>query len=348
MTGPRDMSTYASGREYSVADLMRIAWWHFTRGGGNAVAYAIRLGLIYMGLLAGTLIVFGAIGLTARMWLARIGVVEDAAEVLVWATIWPSGIFTLTFLFKPFEEGLLWAIVASFEGQKISWDLMTQPWQPPWRGPMLRYAALYAIAMIPSTTMAMAPLLGMGPALSGGKGILFALVAMAMIRVFDSLVLAATLLVGPTLMISPRPQLRQALRDQWRLVQHQTWRVVLIIGLWLAVTLLTDTCDVFLSPRESMCGALLLAFAAVCFYLCFFYLVAAVFRAIHGLPFERRPSSSLSPTVAPLSLGVMSRQTPDYPLPPIPFDDVPPPQTEPPQPSMPGDPGAEPPQGEQP
>ena len=285
-------------------------------------------GLVILGIIIGAGLSGGGLGILSWWGLTNAGLGSGLATIIVIIVLAPPLLLAVIAISMQFTQGFLWAIIRTFEGWSIQWSNITHPWQRPWRKPMMRFVLLYAVVSIALATGMF--LISFSVTLKGTPSFASRSIGAAMAiglqmtgQILDGLLLLATLLIGPIILNHPRPRLMAAISDYRRILRNQLGRIAAVVGLTVAVGLVLDLPVQLLqatSGGSPFTGCLGLPFVIIgaLFNLYFLFLVAAVFRAIYGLPMGPGYEPNLSPYVDPLLLNV--RPFRPHPRAPLDFD----------------------------
>ncbi|MBN2584830.1 MAG: hypothetical protein JXL80_17330 [Planctomycetes bacterium] len=352
MTGPYDFSAQiqpAPGHEHSLPQLMRLAWARFAANFWPAVGYGLLAIVILVGVALG-------LGLLCLLfgWLfylaLKSAVAPEVAIILLCIILGVPAYLFLIMAGKLLTEGLLWALMQTYDGIPVTWSAICRSLQPPWGRPMLRYTALFALLTM-IITVAQGAMGGVAGAKgipwlnhsAGNVGIHFALNVVG--HIVQGAILTVTLLIGLFILNSHEPSMVRGIEDQIRVLRNQWPRVATIVGLYMAGLFLTQVPQLIMAAMAPAAapwaGCMALPFLLVrgLLALYFGFLVAALFRSIHGMPLEptAEPTYYAQPVAAirPAQPLIMKALPIDPPMPDT-WPQLPP--TEPPQPPAPESP----------
>jgi hypothetical protein len=307
---PADAPHLGPGYEHSFPQILRFAWTRFTARFWSAVGYGLLLAIILVGIaLAWFLVGIGVFLLLTQAW-------HMSAATAMWTSLLVIGIpayATYVAAAKLLFEGFLRAAIETYDGTPITFATIFRPLRRPWRRPMFAY-----IALLTPILLAVHLVLGLFGGTLGARGLpiiggaggaassaAVLLGAHVIDHVAQATILSFILFIGQFILNSSNPSLRNAIDDQVRVLKHQWRRVVAVCGLHAAAAFLLNVPQLLtqaMMPANPFVGCVALPFAVVhgLMSLYFIFLVAALFRSIHGMPLEFVPPPIQPVPVMPL------------------------------------------------
>ncbi|NLX58306.1 MAG: hypothetical protein GXY74_04365 [Phycisphaerae bacterium] len=310
---PDPAATPGPGAEYRFSQIMQLAWARFTASFSSATGYSLLVGLVTIAMVIGIGLVALVFGMICYQILTTGADMDEGNAIILAVVVFGTpALWLFQMLTTVFHEGLRWAILKTYDGHPISWSVILRGFVSPWRWPMIRYAALFSVvAMILTVGQFVFSFLAQGkgiPWLGGSAGHAgLGLLLVAGGDLVTGALQAVTLLIGLFILHSPAPSFAQAVRDHLRVLRLQWQRVVAVVGLYVAASLVLSTPQLLLntiaqgSPVVG-CVAFPFMIADWLLSLYYFFLVTALFRSIHGLPLEPPPAPPPLP-VMPFRAG---------------------------------------------
>ena len=307
MTTFDEVVPVGAGREYRFRDILGAGWRQFRANWGRAIGFSALL--LLLGLVAGTVCAFAGMFLAIALTFVAVmtGVLFDSDPCVIAIGVIPmvSALAGTVFSFMLLSQGFLWSVVVSFPADRLRWGRIFDFLYHArfWR--MVGYGSLLTLSwfLILAALIAAFSAFGAGPAalvlshIPLADTFSFAAVGPAL-WLLHGLVMLATLLVGPIILRSSRPPLWRAWGEYFRIVRGQPRRVMAVVAVavaaqcllwWLLVLCIYLAAGASSAAASSFVIAGWIAFlsyllASLLFSLLYSFVVAALFRAVYGLP----------------------------------------------------------------
>ncbi|MBN2584833.1 MAG: hypothetical protein JXL80_17345 [Planctomycetes bacterium] len=303
-----------AGREYTFGQLLKIALRQLWRNKGRVLKFGLAVALLAAVAQGLTEFLLNLLSDTVRVQLSEGQKIAISVALIALHT---AANVVVTFLIL---EGYKWATIRGFDRPHMAWNDLLSPIRVPWRGSLLRLAALAAAL---SAAVSIANVLWFqtvimrsagGPRFSLG----WQQVIMIVLGLLGALVVSygrelLTLLTGPVMLASPRPSLREGLRENWRILCGQPRRMLAVAGIYTGLMLLIHVIvGLAMSLTRIAVGPgaysslwrvaawqfldrMALQMAHLVPLAVSLHLVAVLFRSAYGLPLEPDPQTQAAP-----------------------------------------------------
>ena len=296
-----------AGREYRFREILAAGWRQFRANWGRAIGFSLLL-MLLTGVIGIVCSIGGMFLLIMVMTLAAMlagALFESEAYLILGFVPMVSALAGVVFSFILFSQGFLWSAVVSFPAGRLRWgrifDFLFHARF--WR--MVGYGSILTLSwfLIWAGLIAAFSAFGAGPAalvlshIPLADTLTFAAVGPAL-WLLHGLVMFATLLVGPIVLRSGTPRLWRAWGEHFRIVRGQLRRVTAVVVvavaaqclLWWLLLLCSFLAWACAGARYGVGPAVvgstytLYCLVSVLFSLSYSFVVAALFRAVYGLP----------------------------------------------------------------